>query len=52
VDVNATVDYTFGKRYNTRVYLAASNLLDDEYSTVAGWSDDGMTFHIGARHEF
>ena len=52
VDVNASAGYTFGKKYNTRVYLAISNLLDDEYSTVAGWSDDGMTVHIGARYEF
>jgi outer membrane cobalamin receptor len=52
VDVNASIGYTLGKRYNTRIYLAASNLLDDEYSTVAGWSDPGATFSFGARHEF
>ena len=52
VDVNASAGYTFGKKYNTRVYLAVSNLLDDEYSTVAGWSNDGMNVHIGARYEF
>ena len=52
LDVNATVGYTFGKNCKTRVYLAVSNLLDDDYSTVAGWSDDGMTVQLGARSEF
>ena len=52
LDLNATAGYTFGSKYNTRVYLAVSNLLDDDYSTVAGWSDDGIAVYIGARHEF
>lgn len=52
VDVNASIGYTFGKEYSTRVYLAANNLLDKEYSTVAGWSDPGATFMFGVRHQF
>lgn len=51
-ELNAVLGYTFGKKRNTRIYAAASNLLDDEYSTVVGWSDPGLEFRVGASHEF
>jgi len=50
-EVNATVGYTLS-RPDARIYVAASNLLDDEYSTVAGWSDPGFEVRGGARVEF
>ena len=52
LELNATAGYTFGKKYNTRVYASVANLLDDEYSTVVGWSDPGTEFRIGLQHEF
>lgn len=52
LEINATAGYTFGKKYNTRVYASVANLLDDEYSTVVGWSDPGTEFRVGLQHEF
>jgi iron complex outermembrane receptor protein len=51
-ELNAAIGYTLGKKRNTRLYASASNLLDDGYSTVVGWSDPGLEFRFGARHEF
>ncbi|MBL7076802.1 MAG: TonB-dependent receptor plug domain-containing protein [Kiritimatiellae bacterium] len=50
--LNATAGYTLGSEKNTRVYVAAANILDDEYSTVVGWSDPGLRLSVGARHMF
>ena len=52
LELNATIGYTLGKKYNTRVYTSVANLLDDEYSTVVGWSDPGTEYRIGIQHEF
>ncbi|MFO7976120.1 MAG: TonB-dependent receptor, partial [Candidatus Hydrogenedentota bacterium] len=52
LDLSATVGYTLGAASNTRLYVSAENLLDDEYSTVVGWSDDGAKFYAGVQHQF
>ena len=51
-DINASAGYTFGKKQNTRIYIAAQNLLNDEYSTVVGWKDPGLQFRMGLQHEW
>jgi len=51
-DLSATAGYRFGAKRNTRVYAAAQNLLDEEYSTVVGYDDPGARFSFGVQHTF
>jgi outer membrane cobalamin receptor len=51
VDLNLTFGYTVGQEQRTRVYVALENLLDDEYSSVVGYPDDGFKAFVGLQHE-
>ncbi len=47
--VNLTAGYTFDRRFSTRVFAEARNMLDQRYLTVAGYPDSGRLFSLGAR---
>ncbi|MBN1441157.1 MAG: TonB-dependent receptor, partial [Planctomycetes bacterium] len=51
-NLNARIGYGFGERRQYRVYVAAENLLDDEYSTVAGYPDWGFRASAGIHFTF
>jgi len=42
----------FGDQNRIRLYGAIDNLLDEEYSTVVGWSDPGRRFRAGIEAAF
>lgn len=50
LDVNLTAGYTFESR--TRIFLSMKNLLDDNYSTVVGYYDEGFTITGGLQLTF
>jgi outer membrane receptor protein involved in Fe transport len=45
--LNATVGWTFGRKFRTRIYLEMHNLADSRYSTVVGYPDFGRRFIFG-----
>ena len=47
VNLSARLSYWFGKDRRSKVYCGAENLLNDEYSTVNGYPNDGLTIHGG-----
>jgi len=52
VDITLTTGIRIGRERNVRLYVAVDNLLDDEYSTVVGWSDPGRRFRGGVEVAF
>lgn len=52
LNLNATLGYTFGENDDTRAYLSFKNILNDDYSTVPGWSNDGNQIFAGLTHRF
>jgi len=52
VDLNVTASYSYGRERQTRFYLTIKNLLDDEFSTVPGYSDDGFRVFTGVRYRY
>jgi len=51
-DVTLTGGMRVGKEYNTRVYGSVENLLDEDYSTVVGWTDPGIRYRVGLETTF
>jgi outer membrane cobalamin receptor len=47
-----TVGHPLGSYENTRIYLELTNLTDNNYSTVVGYPDYGLTFQVGIRQKF
>jgi outer membrane receptor protein involved in Fe transport len=47
VNLSAQLAYWFGKERRSKVYFGADNLLDEEYSTVNGYPNDGLFFNGG-----
>ena len=45
--VDFTAGYRFGKTHNTRVFVEAKNIFDDDYQTVVGFPDYGRILSIG-----
>ena len=50
--VDVTAGYTFERRFSTRIFLEARNVLDQKYFTVAGYPDPGRLFSLGAKMNF
>jgi len=51
-EVNAVVSYYFGKQRQNRAYFGIDNLTDREYSTVAGYPDEGRRLKVGLNLTF
>lgn len=52
VSADITAGYTFEKRFATRVFVEAKNILDKKYLTVAGYPDPGRLFSTGVKINF
>jgi len=50
--LNLTAGKSFGGRLRTRAYIEATNLTDQEYSTVVGYPDYGRRITVGVRQTF
>lgn len=51
-EVNAVASYYFGSEKQHRAYIGVDNITDREYSTVAGWPNEGRKFKVGLSLEF
>ncbi len=51
-DLTLSGGVRLGRERATRLYGAIDNLLDDDYSTVVGWSDPGRRFRVGLERSF
>lgn len=51
-EINAHVNYYFGKEKQHRAFLGVDNVTDREYSTVAGWPDEGRKWKMGMALSF
>ncbi len=51
-DVTFTGGVSLGRERNTRLYGMVENLLDENYSTVVGWTDPGRRFRVGVETTF
>lgn len=49
VSFDLTTGYTFSGRFSTRLFAEITNVLDQRYSTVAGYPDAGRLFRFGLR---
>jgi len=47
VNLTARLSYWFGKNHRSKVYFGADNLLDEKYSTVNGYPNDGLFVNGG-----
>jgi len=52
VELNLHVGYTFDKKGHYYAYVAAENLTNDKFSTVAGYPDFGTRLYAGLRLTF
>jgi len=52
VDVNLVAGVGLGRERRTRVYGKLENFLDEEYSTVVGYTDAGRRVSAGIQHVF
>jgi len=50
--LDITTGWSFGEKYQTRIYLEAQNLTNKKYSTVVGYPDFGRRFTLGVRQSF
>ncbi len=51
-ELNAVVSYYFGGQKQHRLYAGVDNITDREYSTVAGYPNEGRKFKVGLALEF
>lgn len=52
LDVTLSGGMRLGSRRQIRLYGIIDNLLDDDYSTVVGWTDPGRRFRVGLETAF
>ena len=50
--LNGTGGWSFGEKYQTRIYLEVENLTDGEFSTIVGYPDYGRRFTLGVHQSF
>ena len=51
-DLSLSGGVRVGRERNVRIYGIVDNLLDDDYSTVVGWTDPGIRFRAGVEASF